>query len=279
MKNDIHMPLKLNMQAGLAAVNSTDLYYEVAGQGTPVVFVHGFSLDRRMWDDQFEALSQRHRVIRYDIRGFGKSALPAGSAFRNCDDLRALLDYLEAPVAHVVGLSMGGVIALHHSLEYPAATRSLVLVDAALDGHPWTDEWDQSLDAIKAYAKQAGARAGNERWLTHELFAPARERPEVRARLEQMVNDYSGWSWVKDSPAQGIDPRSIARLHEINAPTLVIVGARDLPDFQVIASTLADGIPNARKAVLKAAGHMSNMEQPAEFNSIVTGLLDEVEAR
>jgi 3-oxoadipate enol-lactonase len=267
------------MQAGLAAVNGTELYYEVAGQGTPIVFVHGFSLDRRMWDDQFEALSPRHRVIRYDIRGFGKSALPAGSAYRNCDDLRALLDYLEAPLAHVVGLSMGGVAALHHALEYPAATRSLVLVDTALDGHPWMDEWDQSLDVIEAYAKRSGAKAGNERWLNHELFASVRERPEVRARLEQIVGDYSGWSWVNDSPAQGIDPRSIARLHEIDAPTLVIVGERDLPDFQIIASTLADGIPNARKVVIKAAGHMSNMEQPAEFNSIVSAFLGEVEAR
>ena len=268
----------MGITAAIAAVNGTQLYYEDAGHGAPVVLIHGLGLDRRMWDDQFEALADRYRVIRYDLRGFGKSAHPNESAFRNVDDLRALLDYLEAPKAHMVGLSMGGNVALHHALLHPDATLSLVLVDSALDGHPWSAEWDQSLDAISEHAQVAGAKAGNERWLAHDLFAPARERASVRAKLAQIVGDYSGWIWLNESSAQGIKPRSIERLPEISAPTLVIVGKRDIIDFQTIADTLARGIPRARKIVIEGAGHMSNMENAEEFNSILFSFLDDVEA-
>ncbi len=268
----------MNVTAATASVNGTQLYYEVAGRGVPVVLIHGLGLDRRMWDDQFEALADRYRVIRYDLRGFGKSAHPNESAFRNVDDLRALLDYLEAPKAHVVGLSMGGNVALHHALLHPDATLSLVLVDSALDGHPWSDEWDQSLDVISAHAQAAGAKAGNERWLAHDLFAPARTQASVRAKLAQIVGDYSGRIWLNEISAQGINPRSIERLNEVSTPTLVIVGKRDLVDFQTIADTLAHGIPTARKVVIAGAGHMSNMESADEFNSILFSFLDDVEA-
>jgi pimeloyl-ACP methyl ester carboxylesterase len=261
--------------SGVATVNGTQLYYEVAGQGVPVVLIHGLGLDTRMWDGQFDVLADHYRVIRYDLRGFGKSALPTDAAFRHPDDLRALLDYLEAPKAHVVGLSMGGRIALHHGLLYPDATLSLVLVDAALDGFDFSEQLDASFDAIAERANDAGAGTANEMWLQHELFAPAREQPECRAKLAQIVGESSGWNWVNKSPARGIKPPAADRLNEVHVPTLVIVGERDLPDFQRIADRLADGIPSARKVVMNGVGHMSNMEDIQEFNSIVLSFLAE----
>ena len=263
---------------GTAEVNGTRLYYEVAGQGAPVVLVHGLGLDTRMWDGQFELLAGHYRVIRYDVRGFGKSALPTGAEFRYADDLRALLDSLDAPQAHLVGLSMGGRIALHHALLYPDATLSLTLVDSALDGFGWSEQFGDSLDAIAAHARQAGAKAGNEMWLQHELFAPARERAECRAQLAQIVGESSGWNWLNEAPVRGLDPPAAERLNEVRVPTLVVVGERDLSDFQGIADRLAAEIPSARKIVMNGVGHMSNMEAVSAFNSIVLDFLRGVES-
>jgi pimeloyl-ACP methyl ester carboxylesterase len=258
---------------GFASVNGTSLYYEVEGQGAPLVLIHGLGLDTRTWDAQSEALSEHYRVVRYDVRGFGKSALPMEADFRHAEDLHALLEFLDAPKAHIVGQSMGGLIALQHAMLYPDATLSLILADSALDAFEWSPQWNASFEAIAGYARNAGPSGGNEMWLQHELFAPAREQPECLAKLTQIIRDGSGWNWVNRSPARGIRPPAGARLSEIHAPTLVIVGERDLPDFQRIAQTLADSIPNARKMVMKGAGHLTNMENAEEFNSTVLSFL------
>jgi 3-oxoadipate enol-lactonase len=258
---------------GLADVNGAQLYYEVSGEGDPVALVHGFSLDTRMWDGQVDALADRYRAIRYDARGFGKSAIPDGEPFRHADDLRALLNFLDAPAAHLVGLSMGGRIALQHALLYPENTRSLVLVGAALDGFQWSDEWNASQDAIEERARRDGPRAANAMWLEHELFAPALEQPACAARLKEMVDGFSGRNWLGENPPKGIDPPSAHRLADIRVPTLVIVGERDLPDFHRIADALADGMPSAKKAIIAGVGHMSNMENAAAFNALLLDFL------
>jgi len=258
-----------------AEVNGTRLHYQAAGEGYPVVLVHGLGLDMRMWDSQFETLADRYRAIRYDLRGFGKSApQKTDERFRHPEDLRALLDYLEVSKAHVIGLSLGGAIALQYAVLYPDGLRSLVLVDSALDGFEWSEEFDASFTAIEKRAVQAGPSAGNRMWLEHALFVPACEQSDCRTKLTQMVGEYSGWTWVNKSPARGIRPPSAERLSEIHVPALLIVGERDLPDFQNIAERLATGIRGARKVVMKGVGHMSNMENPAEFNSIVLSFLE-----
>lgn len=259
--------------SGVADVNGTRLYYESAGTGTPLVLVHGRGLDLRMWDDQLAPFAQKYRVVRYDVRGFGKSALPAETPFRHADDLHALLGHLDIPNAHVVGLSMGGRIAVDFALLYPTSALSLVLVDASLDGVAYDDAWNASLDAIAKRARREGPQAGNEMWLEHELFAPAREQADCHAKLGQIVRDSSGWIWVNDTPLKAMVPPAAERLGEVRAPTLVVVGDRDLPDFQRVADKLATEIAGARKLVLHGAGHMSNMEQPAEFNAAVLKFL------
>jgi pimeloyl-ACP methyl ester carboxylesterase len=103
--------------SGYAEVNGTRLYYETAGAGHPLVLIHGYTLDSRMWDDQFETLSKKYRVLRYDLRGFGKSAYPSpDKSYCHTEDLRALLDYLKISKAYVMGLSMGGGIAVEFTL-------------------------------------------------------------------------------------------------------------------------------------------------------------------
>ena len=120
---------------GTAEVNDTRLYYEVSGSGHPLVLIHGLALDTRMWDDQFQAFSEYYRVIRFDLRGFGNSTLPTGDQYAYFDDLFALLNYLDISQAHILGLSLGGSVAVDFALAYPEATSSLILVDVSgLDG-------------------------------------------------------------------------------------------------------------------------------------------------
>jgi len=258
---------------GFANVNGTRLHYEISGSGAPVVLIHGLCLDLRMWDEQVPALTERCRVIRYDVRGFGKSDQPGHAAFRHADDLRALLDELGIGAVHVVGLSMGGRIALHHALLYPQQTLSLTMVDSALDGYEWSDEWTASLDAIEERARAEGTAAGNAMWLEHELFTPARSKAQCSAKLAEIVTECSGQNWVDESPAQGIDPPGGRRLAEVSVPTLVVVGEHDLPDFKRIADKLAAEISQAKRVAIADCGDMSNMEQPRAFNALLLEFL------
>ena len=101
------------------------------------MFIHGFGLDLGMWDPQWLAFARRHRVIRYDLRGYGDSSLPDGP-YSHVDDLLALLGFLGANPAHLVGLSLGGRVALRIAAQHPEAVRSLTLADPAMDGHIWS---------------------------------------------------------------------------------------------------------------------------------------------
>jgi pimeloyl-ACP methyl ester carboxylesterase len=254
---------------GFAEVNGTRLYYEAAGEGQALVLIHGFALDTRVWDDQFDVFAQQYRVIRLDLRGYGRSALPAAENYRHVDDLKALLDYLDLqlglPGATLIGLSMGGGVAIDYALTYPETVRALVLVDSTLGGFRWAINW-----SVKA--REVGLESARKRWLAHPIFAASFEQPEVAARIAQIVEDYSGWHWLNRDPDRGM-ATAIERLTEIHVPALVIVGERDLPDFQAIADILVQGIPRAHKKVLRGSGHLPNMESPLAFNDCVLNFL------
>jgi pimeloyl-ACP methyl ester carboxylesterase len=255
-----------------AEVNGTRLYYEMAGSGDSLVLIHGNTLDTRMWDDQFEPLARHYRVIRYDMRGYGKSALPTQESYAPADDLIALLHHLGLKAAHILGQSRGGSVAIDFALTYPGATDTLIVVDTVLRGFQWR-EFGASLSQVHAAGRTSGIEAARQRWLYDAMFAPALENPRVAPRLKQMVADYSGWLWINDDRIRLLDPPSIQQLDRISRPTLIIVGERDLADFHEIAETLHHRIPNACKVVMPGVGHMANMEDPQRFNEIVLGFL------
>ena len=260
--------------SGFAEVNGTRLYYEVAGSGDPVVLVHAFTLDTRMWNDQFEVLARDFRVIRYDARGFGKSAAPKpGEPYSNAEDLAALLDHLDARKAHVVGLSMGGRFALDYAVTSPDGLRSLVVIDGVIGGWQWSREWIAAYAPIVAAGRRQDVAQAKSLWLGLPLFAPARAQPEVDARLKRMVDDYSGWHFVNQNPERPVSPPALGRLGAIRAPTLVLVGERDLPDFHRMSERLERDIPGARRATIAGAGHMANMEAPDAVNKALGSFL------
>ena len=239
------------------------------------MLVHAFTLDTRMWDDQFALLARDFRVIRYDARGFGKSAPPKpGEPYSNADDLAALLGHLDARKAHVVGLSMGGRFALDYAVTYPDGLRSLVVINGVIGGWQWSREWLSAYAPIVDAGRKRDVTQAKSLWLGLSLFAPARAKPEVDARLKRMVGDYSGWHFVNQNPERAVSPPALGRLGAIRAPTLVLVGERDLPDFHRMSERLERDIPGARRATIAGAGHMANMETPDAVNKALGGFLN-----
>jgi 3-oxoadipate enol-lactonase len=244
------------------------LRYSTAGTGQPVVLIHGLGLDASMWEPQWRLIAQEFRAIRYDIRGFGSSTLPAGP-YSHADDLLALLDFLNARPAHVVGLSMGGRVALQIALEHPDAVRSLTLIDPALDGFSWSEGWTRQMKAIQAMARTGDLETAKQLWLAHELFGPARRDPQLAPQLKAMVEGYSAWHWCNSDPVRRGSSPAIRELARVSHRTLVLVGELDLADFQAIARHLAADIPRATLHTVAGAGHMANMEAPDAVNDLL----------
>jgi pimeloyl-ACP methyl ester carboxylesterase len=259
-----------NPPGSYVQLEDASIYWESTGHGQPLIFIHGMGLDCRIWDDQLPVFSTRYRVIRYDLRGFGRSSLPSENRYAHHTDLSELLRHLEIRKAVLVGLSLGGRVAIDFAITYPSRVTALVLVDSALHGFAFSTF---TTNYINDLAREAGMEKARQAWYRHKLFGSARKNPAVADRLAGIIQDYTGWHWINKNPWEPIRPPAKEQLFQIGAPALVMVGEKDLPDFGEIADTLAAKIPGAEKLVLPGAGHMVNMEDPGTFNREVLGFL------
>jgi len=260
--------------SGFAEVNGTRLFYESAGKGPAVVLIHGGLVDSRQWDDQMREFSKRYRVVRYDLRGFGRSASPpAGQQFSHLEDLRALLDFLKVERATLVGLSLGGIVAADFALEHPQRVERLVLVGAGLRGAPIPP--DEKLIEIYRTSQQDGPERYADRQLLTPFFAAATpSKAKARARLREMlVHNHKALTTLAPGVVQYPARTTFERLGEIKVPTLVVVGSIDHPNLIAIADILHAKIPGAQKAVMPGASHHPPVEQPKEFNRILSDFL------
>jgi hypothetical protein len=140
-KNARQKKTSLPLKKGSIDLGDAQLYYEEAGHGAPLVLLHGHSFDRRMWDPQLAELSRHYRVIRYDMRGYGLSSMPVeGQEFLHANDLFRLLQALHIPKAHLVGLSLGGFVAVDFMALHPAQTLSVVSCSGSLYPHPGPEQ-------------------------------------------------------------------------------------------------------------------------------------------
>lgn len=262
----------MDVQKGVAEVNQTQLHYQVAGTGDAVVFIHGLGSDLRVWDAQFPFFAQHYRALRYDIRGHGQSALPAREPYAHADDLKALMDYCGIWRAHLMGHSMGGEIAINFALAYPERVQRLVLIDPALGGFQWSDDYAASWLPIVAAASNGG-EGFLEHVLKHPILATAMETPAVAPRLTDIMSEYSAWHFVNADPVRHPEPPATQQLDQIRVPTLITVGEHDLPDFHAIAAILQQHIPNTTRLEVENVGHVVPMEAPERLNEIVAGFL------
>jgi pimeloyl-ACP methyl ester carboxylesterase len=264
------------VQTGYVDVEGARLYYEAAGQGDPVVLIHGGFLDRRMWDGQFETFARSHRVIRYDVRAHGLSRADSVS-FSDDEDLRDLMAALDIPRATLVGLSMGGQISIDFALTYPQMTRALVLVGPGLSGFPFDSQSVQEyIDALTAAFQSGGLPDAIEVFARYWCDGPQREPsevdPAVRGKVLSMLEG-SELRWRYWQMSRPLDPPAFERLGELDVPTLAIVGSIDMPDVLRIVDLIAEQLPDASKAVIPDVAHMVNMEKPEEFNELVLKFL------
>jgi 3-oxoadipate enol-lactonase len=258
------------------------VYHEVAGDGPGVALLHSTICDSRMWDAEFAALSARYRVVRFDLRGFGRSELPPGP-FSLVDDLRTVLDLAGIDEAALVGVSAGAALALDFALAEPERVRGLVLGGPAIGGLEWSQEVrrfgareDELLDA----GDVDGAVELNLRtWVDGPRRGRDAVDPAVRARVGEMqrrafevqIAAYAGDD--QPGPQARLEPPAIERLEEVRVPTLVIVGDADVDDVLERADILATRIPGARKVVLPDVAHLVNLERPAEFQALLDEFL------
>jgi pimeloyl-ACP methyl ester carboxylesterase len=260
-------------ESGFIHLDNVAIHFEGAGVGEPLILLHGLGLNLHVWDDQFATFAERFRVIRYDLRGFGRSLPTTATSFSHVEDLKNLLDQLRIDRAHLLGLSLGGRIATDFALQYPRRVARLVLADAALGGYRFSEDWYARLNAVLQCGKAGDVAAAKALWLAHPLFDTVKARPATGARCSAIANSDADWHWLHQGLEQGLSPAAAKRLGQIAARTLVIVGEHDLADFHAIASLLESGIPHAEKRVIRDAGHIVNMEAPAAFNSTVLAFL------
>ncbi len=183
-----------------------------------------------------------------------------------------MLEILGITEACLIGQSSGGAVALDFALII-LAHEKLVLIDAVCMVFAWSKEQSARDGEIWTKAAQSGIPAGKKSWLTHPYFVPAHRQPAVAARLDQIVNDYSGWHFVNSDPERYEDPPAAKRLKELKMPVLAMVGEEDVPDFRRITDFICEQVPQAKKVVINGVGHMSNMEAPEQVNKALLEFL------
>ena len=260
------------------------LYYEIAGEGMPLILSHAAFLDSRMFDAVWEPLAEHFRVIRYDMRGYGQSS-PANGPLCRRHDLERLLDHLGVAQAHLVGCSHGGQITLDLALEQPQRAASLCLVGSAPSGFEVKGAPPRyMLEMFEAAQRGEVERASELQiriWLDGEYREPDQVDAELRKKALGMNHIFVAHNTflVADAqPADPIDPPAITRLETVNCPTLILAGSLDHPEVLRAADEMAARIPKARRTVLEGCGHVPTYEQPGAFTRLLLDFLSDVEA-
>jgi 3-oxoadipate enol-lactonase len=266
----------LHTESGFLDVQGAPLYYEVAGQGYPLLLIHAGIADSRMWDEQFHVFAHHYRVVRFDLRGYGRSAIPP-ALFAGYEDPAELMRFFGFAKAHVIGVSFGGGIAIDFTLSHPDMVTSLVLVAPNVSGYAPSAEVQQFNEEEERLLEQGNLDAATElnlrTWVDGSRRAPEQANPGVRARVREM--QYHAFTVpVPDGADQmRLEPPAIQRLAEMRVPMLLIAGEYDLPEVHARVSLLEAHIPGARHIVVANAAHLVNMEQPEEFSRLVFDFL------
>lgn len=245
------------------------LHVEDAGTGDSVTMLHGFLVDSGQWDREFAALALDHHVLRYDARGFGRSTIEPGASYAHHEDLAAVLDALGVERTALLACSGGAATALDFALAHPGRVSALVFIGAGYWGR-FADRTPAArafLQALGSY-DVAGMIDSSLRAFTD---GPRRDAGEVdagarrhtRAMTTQVFRAEPNY-WRRAAQDQcTTQPSALARLHEIEVPTLLMMGSEDQPEVHELSAELAAGIRGSRQLVVQAAGHHANLEAPA----------------
>jgi len=241
--------------------NGVELYYEVHGEGTPVLLTHGYSSSSHMWEGQVGPFSKHYKLITWDMRGHGHTDYPADlAAYSEAEtvaDMAAILDAVGAKTAVIGGLSLGGYMSLAFHLTHPERTQALLIIDTGPGYKKDAPRAGWNVTSIKR-AEKLEAEGLPKGGGAETRTAPHRNAEGLAKAARGMLTQH--------------DARVIESLPNIHVPSLVVVGADDTP-FIAASDYMAAKIPGAKKVVIPAAGHASNIDQPEAFNTAVLGFL------
>ena len=271
----------LETKSGFVNIDNARLYYEMAGQGVPLVMIHAGVADSRQWNNEFAFFARSHRVLRYDMRGYGKSE-PVNGEFSHMDDLVAVLDAvgLREP-AVFMGCSMGGGLAMDFALMYPSRMRALIMVGSGPSGLeldvPTPPKFAEVEKAFEAGDLDLVAEIETQIWFDGMGRTPEQVNQSMRKLLYEM-NRQALTHEVKQLGKRLPNTQTPAfdRLSDLKIPVLIIVGAHDTPYILAAADHMVRKIPSAQKVIIEDAAHLPNMDYPEEFQAIVTNFLEDL---
>jgi pimeloyl-ACP methyl ester carboxylesterase len=260
---------------GYAPVAGGRLYYEMAGSGPALVLTHAGLAHSPMWDPQFAVFAEQYRVIRYDMRGFGQSS-DSEIPFAYYQDLHDLLVHLDIAHAHVLGLSLGGLVTLSFVIAYPAMVDGLILAATRLGHEPPSAYLEQGWALVEEAEEDDDIEEAVELELQIWVDGPHRTPEQVAPAVREFIRETNTETYIRAEGVgqpQPLEPLARTRLDEIQRPTLLIAGDSDVPDVLTSTDYMAQRIAGAQTVIIPGAAHMVNMEQPAAFNEAVLSFL------
>ena len=269
-------------ESGFLDVSGGRIYYEVEGEGHPLLLIHGGLGSLRMWDGQVPTFAERYRVIRYDTRGFGRSETD-DVEFSNRDDAAAVLDHVGASSAYLMGQSRGGMIALDFLIERPERVDAFVSVASGVGGYeaqlpegPDVPPWDEMERHWEQKEWDQLAELDTRVWVDGWGQPPTRVDPELRRKVRGWILDNYRAEKAEGKPLP-LDPPAAQRLSEIRVPTLVMIGTVDEAGSVAAERHLAASVAGARLVEFPGVAHMIQLEEPERFNKITLDFLSEVD--
>jgi pimeloyl-ACP methyl ester carboxylesterase len=257
----------------ITLVGDTGIAFDDVGSGLPIVFLHAFPLNRTMWDPQVSALVGECRCIPIDLRGFGESkAAPPYSMDQYADDAIAVLDALQIGRAVIAGISLGGYIAFAIWRRHRDRVRALVLSDTRATADT-IDNVARRRSLIEIAETQGSVAVANAQIAGLVGKTTRDKRPDIYDSVHRLIAEASEDGIVGGLEAMIARPDSTPTLSTIDVPTLIIVGSEDVVTPPRDARVLHAAIPGSRLEILQQAGHLSNVERPAAFNTVITEFL------
>ena len=269
----------LQPKSGFVNIGNARLYYETAGEGIPLVMIHAGVADSRQWNNEFAFFAREYQVVRYDMRGYGKSE-PVEVDFNHLDDLVAVLNSLGIQESVVLmGCSMGGGLAMDFALTHPSKVRGLIMVGSGPSGLeldvPSPAKFAEVEKAFEAGDLDLVSELETQIWFDGTGRMPEQVNPSMRKLLYDM-NRQALAHEVKQLGKRLPNTQVLAfdRLSDLKIPVLIVVGEHDTPYILAAADYMIERIPSAQKVIIKDAAHLPNMDHPEEFQSHITKFLD-----